>query len=59
MLHQQRHHCLKRRVERETGITGSAGKTTTTTLAGRIAEKSAWWNKVWVGGNIGSPLIAH
>jgi UDP-N-acetylmuramoylalanine--D-glutamate ligase len=41
------------------GITGSAGKTTTTTLAGRIAEKSAWWNKVWVGGNIGSPLIAH
>jgi UDP-N-acetylmuramoylalanine--D-glutamate ligase len=41
------------------GITGSAGKTTTTTLAGRIADKSGMWRSVWVGGNIGSPLIAN
>ena len=61
------------------GITGSAGKTTTTTLFGLIAQaainemKSASLDerefgpsistiqpgsKVWVGGNIGSPLIA-
>ena len=42
------------------GITGSAGKTTTTTLVGRMAEaaqkKPA---KAWVGGNIGNPLIAQ
>ncbi len=41
------------------GITGSAGKTTTTTLVGRMAAQS---NKpaqrTWVGGNIGNPLIA-
>jgi UDP-N-acetylmuramoylalanine--D-glutamate ligase len=59
------------------GVTGSAGKTTTTTLVGRIAEAavvegvehlqqipqgqdqlSARPGKVWVGGNIGSPLIS-
>jgi UDP-N-acetylmuramoylalanine--D-glutamate ligase len=58
------------------GITGSAGKTTTTTLVGRMAEASLrpetgnptgrsvqgltspLYRKVWVGGNIGSPLIA-
>ncbi len=40
------------------GITGSAGKTTTTTLVGRIANVSKKYQKVWVGGNIGSPLIA-
>jgi UDP-N-acetylmuramoylalanine--D-glutamate ligase len=43
------------------GITGSAGKTTTTTLVGRMAEaayaKSE--NKVWIGGNIGDPLINY
>ncbi|MEN4099376.1 MAG: UDP-N-acetylmuramoyl-L-alanine--D-glutamate ligase [Anaerolineaceae bacterium] len=40
------------------GITGSSGKTTTTTLVGRIA--AAGFEppvKVWVGGNIGMPLI--
>jgi UDP-N-acetylmuramoylalanine--D-glutamate ligase len=42
---------------RVVGITGSAGKTTTTTLVGRIAGQSGRWNKVWVGGNIGLPLI--
>lgn len=42
---------------RTIGITGSAGKTTTTTLVGRIAQ-AGWKNgKVWVGGNIGTPLI--
>lgn len=40
------------------GITGSAGKTTTTTLVGRIAQASGLFTKVWVGGNIGLPLIA-
>jgi UDP-N-acetylmuramoylalanine--D-glutamate ligase len=39
------------------GITGSAGKTTTTTLVGRIAEAGGRYRKVWVGGNIGLPLI--
>jgi UDP-N-acetylmuramoylalanine--D-glutamate ligase len=42
------------------GITGSAGKTTTTTLVGRMAQKAAQPDqKVWVGGNIGLPLIDH
>ncbi len=59
------------------GITGSAGKTTTTTLVGRMAASAAEaahavshshehgeglprrWRKVWVGGNIGNPLIAE
>ena len=47
------------------GITGSAGKTTTTTLVGRIAQaavdlpgRAVPYRRVWVGGNIGSPLIA-
>ncbi len=40
------------------GITGSAGKTTTTTLIGEIAKSGAFpGQKVWVGGNIGNPLI--
>jgi UDP-N-acetylmuramoylalanine--D-glutamate ligase len=42
------------------GITGSAGKTTTTTLVGRIAGAEVKApNKAWVGGNIGLPLIDH
>lgn len=40
------------------GITGSAGKTTTTTLVGRMAKAEFGAEKVWVGGNIGNPLIA-
>ena len=41
-----------------TGITGSAGKTTTTTLVGRMLEASVKApHKAWVGGNIGLPLI--
>ena len=43
------------------GITGSAGKTTTTTLVGRMADEAAAAVaapfKAWVGGNIGLPLI--
>ena len=42
------------------GITGSAGKTTTTTLVGRMAQSGAGrYGKVWVGGNIGDPLINY
>jgi UDP-N-acetylmuramoylalanine--D-glutamate ligase len=37
------------------GVTGSAGKTTTTTLVGRMAAAAN--PRTWVGGNIGSPLI--
>lgn len=47
------------------GITGSAGKTTTTTLVGRMAQAAVEMGfersgigKVWVGGNIGTPLIS-
>ena len=40
------------------GITGSAGKTTTTTLVGRIAQAAVRAPRTaWVGGNIGTPLI--
>jgi UDP-N-acetylmuramoylalanine--D-glutamate ligase len=36
------------------GITGSAGKTTTTTLTGQMLERAGF--KTWVGGNIGNVL---
>jgi len=36
------------------GITGSSGKTTTTMLTGRMLEGT---RRIWVGGNIGQPLI--
>ncbi len=41
------------------GITGSAGKTTTTALVGRMAERHAEVTGVraWVGGNIGRPML--
>ncbi len=45
------------------GVTGSAGKTTTTTLVGEMcrhfiaAPPSPTSARVWVGGNIGNPLI--
>ncbi len=46
------------------GITGSAGKTTTTTLVGRMAQaaveqKLSDYQQVYIGGNIGRPLIAE
>ena len=40
------------------GITGSAGKTTTTTLVGNMA-KLAKGERAFVGGNIGDPLINY
>jgi UDP-N-acetylmuramoylalanine--D-glutamate ligase len=43
---------------RTVGITGSAGKTTTTALVGQMA-KSAYPEHAFVGGNIGDPLINH
>ncbi|MEZ0395795.1 MAG: UDP-N-acetylmuramoyl-L-alanine--D-glutamate ligase [Anaerolineales bacterium] len=43
------------------GITGSAGKTTTTTLVGRIARAAfeGGRRRVYVGGNIGDPLLNY
>jgi UDP-N-acetylmuramoylalanine--D-glutamate ligase len=48
------------------GITGSAGKTTTTTLVGRMAEAAAEVSSAagtrraaWLGGNIGLPLVEY
>ena len=43
------------------GITGSAGKTTTTTLVGRMAEHyaQATGRRAWIGGNIGLPLVEY
>src|SRR5262245_50486887 len=40
------------------GITGSAGKTTTTTLVGQMA-KNVYGDKAYIGGNIGDPLIKY
>ncbi len=44
------------RARRTVGITGSAGKTTTTTLTGLLCADAA---TTWVGGNIGRPLLAE
>src|SRR5512143_2636079 len=44
------------------GITGSAGKTTTTTLVGQMAApamENEGGPRAYVGGNIGDPLIAY
>jgi UDP-N-acetylmuramoylalanine--D-glutamate ligase len=44
------------------GITGSSGKTTTTTLVGRMATMAAedgLIRKAWIGGNIGNPLLGE
>lgn len=42
------------------GITGSAGKSTTTALVGAIAQQETKdsASRAWVGGNIGNPLIS-
>ena len=37
------------------GVTGSDGKTTTTTIIGEILKHSG--KRVWIGGNIGQPLL--
>lgn len=39
------------------GITGSAGKTTTTSLTGAMGQASP--RRTWIGGNIGRPLITE
>ncbi len=51
---------------RTVGITGSAGKTTTTTLVGNMAREAGHASdverpegNVYVGGNIGDPLISY
>jgi UDP-N-acetylmuramoylalanine--D-glutamate ligase len=46
---------------RTVGITGSAGKTTTTTLLGRMAQSSTTgkYGRIWIGGNIGDPLLNY
>jgi UDP-N-acetylmuramoylalanine--D-glutamate ligase len=43
------------------GITGSAGKTTTTTLVGRMAQAGfeTKIGRVWIGGNMGDPLLNY
>lgn len=43
---------------RTIGITGSAGKTTTTSLVGCMA-KAALGDRAYVGGNIGDPLLNY
>ena len=40
-----------------TAVTGSDGKTTTTTIVAKLLELSG--KKVWLGGNIGQPLLAQ
>ncbi len=39
------------------GITGSDGKTTTTTIISRLLKEEQY--KTWVGGNIGTPLFSQ
>jgi len=42
------------------GITGSAGKTTTTTIVGRMAKAAVKSSRqAWIGGNIGLPLVEY
>jgi UDP-N-acetylmuramoylalanine--D-glutamate ligase len=45
---------------RTIGVTGSAGKTTTTALLGEMARlwQEGSGQRAWVGGNIGRPLLA-
>ncbi len=46
---------MERCPARVIGITGSSGKTTTTTLVGEMCRAAGL--RTWVGGNIGNPLI--
>ncbi|MBX7232967.1 MAG: UDP-N-acetylmuramoyl-L-alanine--D-glutamate ligase [Caldilineales bacterium] len=39
------------------GVTGSSGKTTTTTLTAKMLEASGY--RTWLGGNIGEPLLGR
>ncbi len=47
---------MRRCTAESIGITGSAGKTTTTALTGVMSQMAG--RRTWVGGNIGRPLIA-
>ncbi|MCP4423715.1 MAG: UDP-N-acetylmuramoyl-L-alanine--D-glutamate ligase [Chloroflexi bacterium] len=47
---------IKRAPTAVIGVTGSAGKSTTTALTGMMGQLSR--RRTWVGGNIGRPLIA-
>jgi UDP-N-acetylmuramoylalanine--D-glutamate ligase len=51
------HEFMKRVQATVIGITGSAGKTTTTSLTGAMVRASG--KRTWVGGNIGRPLISE
>ncbi len=48
---------LKLAPARTLGVTGSDGKTTTTTLAGKFLSAAESGGKTYVGGNIGEPLL--
>jgi UDP-N-acetylmuramoylalanine--D-glutamate ligase len=48
---------MQRCPARVIGITGSAGKTTTTALVGAMCRCAGM--RTWVGGNIGNPLISE
>ena len=48
---------MKRTPASVIGITGSAGKTTTTALTGAMGQAAK--RQTWVGGNIGRPLISE
>lgn len=50
------HEFIKRTPTDVIGITGSAGKTTTTALTGVISQLAG--RTTWVGGNIGRPLLS-
>ena len=50
---------LDRCAARVCGVTGSAGKTTTSTLMGLMLRKSLPATEVYVGGNIGAVLIEN
>ena len=39
------------------GVTGSDGKTTTTTIISKLLEAQGY--KTWIGGNIGTPLFSN
>lgn len=41
------------------GITGTAGKSTTTAMIGTILEQCHTTGKTWVGGNLGGSLLPH